>query len=182
MALAAGGLVFALTARAQLDPDLSPPPVNQTSGLTKLLSNRPFFGTQPVLKLSGDYVNSPMEDYQQIGQANLPLTLEEMHGVVGELAFGEAEHQGQWQLDYKWRVLTTDAEWQAMANSGQSLTLSDRRTHVLKANYSVRDWWRLGVATFAEDRSDDSGGLNAFPVGLGSHQGFGFQIDTSLRF
>jgi hypothetical protein len=156
---------------------------NETGSAYKtMLSDRPFFRTQSVLTLSGDYVNTPKEDFEQLGVWNLPLTLDQMDGLIAGVAFGDGEQQGQWQLAYRRRLATMDTSWQAIADASSGLTLSDRRSQVLKANYNVRNWWRLGVAAFVEDRFGDDAGSDPVPFFPNGHQSIGFQIDTTLKF
>ncbi len=150
-------------------------------GLTKPLSDRPFLGTPSVLTLGGDYVNTPMEDYQMFGVWSSPLTLDEMHGAIAEVGFGKADKQGQWRLAYKRKLMTMDPSWQAIADSNRSMTLSDSRTEVLKASYSLKDWWQLGVSGFSENKFGATD-PNAVPFGLDGGQSLGFQIDSSLKF
>jgi hypothetical protein len=146
------------------------------------LSDKPFFRTQSVLTLSGDYVNTPREDYLQSGSWNLPLALDQMDGVVAGVAFGDGELQGQWQLAYRRKLMTMDTSWQAIADANLGLTLSDRRSQVLKANYNIRNWWRVGVAAFVEDKFGSDPGSDSVPLLPGSGQSLGFQIDTTLKF
>jgi len=152
------------------------------SAFRTMLSDRPFFHTQSVLTLSGDYVNTPQEDFEQLGVWNLPLTLDQMDGVIAGVAFGDGEQQGQWQLAYRRKLATIDTSWEAIADASSGLTLSDRRSQVLKANYNVRTWWRLGVAAFVEDRFGDDAGTEPVPLFPNGHQSIGFQIDTTLKF
>jgi hypothetical protein len=152
------------------------------SAFKTTLSDRPFFRTQSVLTLSGDYVNTPKEDFETLGVWNLPLTLDQMDGVIAEVAFGDGEQQGQWQLAYRRKLATIDTSWQPIADASSGLTLSDRRSQVLKANYNVRNWWRLGIAAFVEDRFGDDAGSDPVPLFPNTHQSIGFQIDTTLKF
>jgi hypothetical protein len=152
------------------------------SSFRAMLSDRPFFRTQSVLTLSGDYVNTPKEDFEQLGMWNLPLTLDQMDGLIAGVAFGDGEQEGQWQLAYRHKLATMDTSWQAIADASSGLTLSDRRSQVLKANYNVRSWWRLGIAAFVEDRFGDDTGIDPVPLIPNSHQSIGFQIDTTLKF
>jgi hypothetical protein len=156
---------------------------NETASAFKtMLSDRPFFRTQSVLTLSGDYVNTPKEDFEQLGVWNLPLTLDQMDGLIAGVAFGDGEQQGQWQLAYRRKLATMDTSWQAIADAASGLTLSDRRSQVLKANYNVRNWWRLGVAAFVEDKFGDDAGPDPVPLFPNGHQSLGFQIDTTFKF
>src|SRR6266446_3860093 len=85
---------------------------NETASVYKtILSDRPFFRTQSVLTLSGDYVNTPKEDFEMLGVWNLPITLDQMDGLIAGIAFGEAEQQGQWQLAYRRKLATLDTSW-----------------------------------------------------------------------
>jgi hypothetical protein len=78
--------------------------------------------------------------------------------------------------------MTMDSEWQAIADANAGLTLSDRRSQVLKASYNLRDWWKLGIAAVLEDKSGADPGTDPFIFGLSGRQGLGFQVDTSLKF
>ena len=138
-----------------------------------------------MLTLSGTYVNTPKEDYQQTGVWNvwtLPLSLGEMHGMIAEISFGDTAKQGQWQLSYRYKVMTMDSEWRAIADSSGGLSLADRPSHVLKASYNIRDWWKIGVAAVVEDRSSVDPTVDPGAFGLNSQESLGFQIDTLLRF
>jgi hypothetical protein len=148
----------------------------------KVLSDQPFFRTQSVLTLTGDYVNTPKEDFEASGAWNLPLTLDQMNGLIGGVAFGDGEQQGQWQLAYRRKLMTMDTSWQAIADANAGLTLSERRSQVLKANYNVRNWWRVGVAAFVEDKFGNDMGTDMVPLMPGTGQSLGFQIDTTLKF
>jgi hypothetical protein len=163
--------------------DFAPADSNdQAPALRKSLSDRPFFGTQSVLTLNGSYVNTPKEDFEQIGAWTLPLSLDEMHGMIAEISFGDAVKQGQWQLTYRYKVMTMDNEWQAIADSSGGLSLSDRRSQVLKASYNIRDWWKVGVGAFVEDRSGVDPTIDPGTFGLNGQESLGFQIDTLLKF
>jgi hypothetical protein len=156
---------------------------NETgSAYRTMLSDRAFFRTQSVLTLSGDYVNTPQEDFEQLGEWNLPLMLDQMDGFIAGVAFGDGEQQGQWQVAYRRRLVTVDTSWQAVADANSGLTLSDRRSQVLKANYNVRNWWRVGVAAFVEDKFGNDTGSDTAPLLPANGQSLGFQIDTTLKF
>ena len=151
-------------------------------GLRKVITDKPFFGTQSVLTLNGSYVNTPREDLEQTGKFDLPLTLDQMDGVIGELSFGDDVKQGQWKLSYRYRIMTTDNEWQAVAMANSDLALSDRHTQMLKASYSVREWWKLGLAAVVEDRPGADFTSSPSLLGANGRGSLGFQIDTSLKF
>jgi hypothetical protein len=174
IAVCSGCLIAAMAVRAQTADD--------SPALKKVLSDRPFFRTQSVLTLTGDYVNTPKEDFEMSGVWNQPLTLDQMDGLIAGVAFGDGEQQGQWQLAYRRRLMTMDTSWQAIADASSGLTLSDRRSQVLKANYNVRNWWRVGVAAFVEDKFGSEMGSDTVPLLPGNGQSLGFQIDTTLKF
>src|SRR5437868_5192081 len=104
-------LGFAAELPAQFEQDLliSPSETAATSGLRRTLSQKPFFGTESVLTLTGDYINSPKEDFETIGVWTTPLSLDELHGVVAGLAFGNGTKPGQWQLSYRKRLMVADS-------------------------------------------------------------------------
>jgi hypothetical protein len=167
-------LFVAVSAKAQTN--------EVSSGFKTALSDRPFFRTQSVLTLSGDYVNTPKEDYEMMGVWTEPLTLDQMDGLIAGVAFGDGEQQGQWQLAYRRKLMTMDTSWQAIADASSGLTLSDRRSQVLKANYNLRSWWRLGFATFVEDKFGDDTSPESVPFLPNNHESIGFQIDTTFKF
>lgn len=181
-------LMGALPAIGAPVPPVEPPSDNsagQSPALRKVLSDTPFFGTQSLLTLNGSYVNSPTEDYQQTGVWNpwsLPLSLEDMRGMIAEISFGDATRRGQWQLSYRQKVMTMDTEWQAIADSNSTLSLSDRRSQVLKASYNLRDWWKVGVAAVVEDRYGAEPTIDVGSFGVNNRSSLGFQFDTSLKF
>jgi len=156
---------------------------NDQGGLRKVFSDRPFFGTQRVLTINGDYVNTPHEDYEQLGIWTMPLTLDQMHGLIGEVAFGEDLKQGQWRLSYRYKVADMDSDWAAIAYSNQGMTTADRSSQVLKASYNVRYWWKLGVAAIVQDKYGyDSSYYNQMTFGATGREGLGLQLDTTLKF
>jgi len=102
--------------------------------------------------------------------------------LIGEVAFGENEKQGQWQVSYRYKLMTMDEQWQAIAAYSSDLTLSERRSQVLKASYSIRDWWKLGLAAIVEDRPGADMTIDPSLFGTTGRGSLGFQIDTSLKF
>jgi len=175
-------LAVTLCATAQFSPNTPADSADQPTGLRTLLSDKPFFGTQSVLTLSGDYVNTPKEDYEMSGVWNQPFTLDQMNGVIAKLDFGEAKKQGEWQLSYRYRLMVMDTAWQRIADYSGGLSLSDRRSQVLKASYNVRDWWKLGIAAVIEERPGTDPSADSTSFGFGARESFGFQFDTTLRF
>ena len=175
-------LTGTLCATAQFSEDPSMDSADQPTGLRTVLSDKPFFGTQSVLTLSGDYINTPKEDFEMYGVWNQPFTLDQMNGVIAKLDFGEAKKQGEWQLSYRYRLMVTDNAWQRIADYSGGLSLSDRRSQVLKASYNVRDWWKLGIAAVIEERPGTDPSADSTSFGFGARESFGFQFDTTLRF
>lgn len=175
-------LAVAVGAMAQTGGNVSPDSAGQPTGLRTVLSDRPFFGTQSVLTLSGDYVNTPKEDYEMYGVWNQPFTLDQMNGVIAKVDFGEARKQGEWQLSYRYRLMVTDTAWQRLADFSGGLSLSDRRSQVIKATYNVRDWWKLGIAAVIEERPGTDASADSPAFGLGGRESFGVQFDSTLKF
>ncbi len=174
-------LIGALVATAQTN-QVSTASTSQPVVVKKTLSDKPFLGTQSVLTLGGDYVNTPKEDYESTGVWSMPLTLDQMHGIIAEIGFGEARKQGEWQLRYSRKLMTLDPTWQALTDASHGLSLSDRRSEVLKASYNLRDWCQLGIAALVEDKAGSDAGLDPIPLGLRNGESLGLQIDTSFRF
>jgi len=174
-------LIGAQVATAQTN-EASAISTNQPVVARKILSDKPFLGTPSVLTLGGDYVNTPKEDYESSGVWTTPLTLDEMHGIIAEVGFGEARKQGEWQLRYRLRLMTMDPTWRTLADSSHGLSLSDRRSEVLKASYNLRDWCQLGIAALVEDKPGVDPGADLIPLGPQNRESLGLQIDTSFRF
>jgi hypothetical protein len=174
-------LIGALAATAQTN-QASTTSTDQPVVLKKTLSDKPFLGTQSVLTLGGDYVNTPKEDYESTGVWSMPLTLDQMHGIIAEIGFGEARKQGEWQLRYRRKLMTMDPTWQVLADASHGLSLSDRRGDVLTASYNLRDWCQLGLAAFVEDKAGSDAGPDPIAFGLRNRESLGLQIDTSFRF
>jgi len=180
MAVGALWLAGALVAHAQTNEAVTGAS-SQTSVLKKTLSEKPFFGAKSVLTLGGDYVNTPKEDYETFGVWTTPLTLEEMHGVIAEIGFGDATKKGEWQLRFRHKLLMMDPTWQFNNDAARNLSPSDRRSQMLKASYNLLDWWQVGVAALVEDKVGSVNGLDT-TIGLRNGDALGFQIDTGLRF
>lgn len=172
----------AVGAPVQTSDDVLAASNGQQTGLRKVLSDKPFFGTQNVLTLSGDYVNTPREDFEQSGVWSQQLTLDQMDGAFAQVAFGEATKQGEWQLSYRHKLMNMDSDWQSIAVSSPNLALSDRRSQILKASYNIRDWWKLGIAAVVEDRYGMDGNTDPSAFGINGRESLGFQIDTQLKF
>jgi len=181
--IAAGSfwLVCTLVATAQTN-DAATGTAHSPPVLKKTFSETPFLGTKSVLTLGGDYVKTPKEDYESVGIGTTPLSLEEMHGVIAEVGFGDATKQGEWQLRFRRKLRTMDSSWQAIADADRSLSLSDRRSQVLKASYNLRDWWQVGISALVEDKAGSENSLDAMPIGLRNGQSLGFQFDTLFKF
>ena len=127
-------------------------------------------------------MNSPKEDFETIGVWMTPLTLDEMHGMVAEIGFGDATKKGEWQLRFKRKLMTTDSSWTAITDAAHNVTLSDRRSQVLKASYNLTDWWQVGVSGLVEDRVGSENNLNIIPIGPHNGQALGVQLDTVFKF
>ena len=182
--LIAAGVVWLVSAAVGLAQtnEAAPGTASQASGLKKTLSDQSFFGTKNVLTLGGDYVNSPKEDFETIGVLTTPLTLDEMHGVVAEVGFGDAVKKGEWQLRFKRKLLTTDTSWTAITDAAHNVTLSDRRSQVLKASYNVKDWWQVGVSGLVEDKVGFDTSSDLISIGPHHGQGLGIQLNTLFKF
>jgi len=155
---------------------------SQAETLKKILSEEPILKTKRMLTLSGDYVNTPKEEYEITGIWSAPLTLEEMHGMVAEIGFGDATKKGEWQLRFKRKLATMDTSWRTSTDAARNIGLSDRRNQVLKASYNVKDWWQVGVSALVEDKVGFDTSLDLIPLGLRNGQALGFQIDTLFKF
>ncbi len=158
-------------------PPLSP---DSDSGLSKSLSDRPILGTQPVLRFNGEYVNSPLEDYEMFGTWSTPLSLDQPNGLVTTLSFGEGRKPGQWQLAYKQRVMTFDNGWRTTSEVNPDVTAAERSSQVLKASYRIRERWQVGASAVFEQRPETDPAID--PFGVGGGEAIGFQLDTTVTF
>ena len=178
-----GGIWLARAAVALAQTNVAAPEIpSQSSGLTKVLSEKPFLGAKSVLTFGADHAKTPKEDFEMTGLWTAPLNLEEMHGVVAEIGFGDAAKQGEWQLRFKRKLMTVDNSWKASTDAARNVGLSDNRSQVLKASYNLKDWWQVGVSGLIEDKAGADTGLDRIPFGLHSGQSLGFQVDTLFKF
>ena len=103
--------------------------------------------------------------------------------------FGSAKKKGQWELNYLWTSLESDAwydqfvesdfgaVWTAAPASGRTGYFSGTnvRGHWIKGTYNIFDQWSLSVAYFNTELIKDS------PAGVGSNTDRLF-IETVLKF
>jgi len=175
-------LAGARIVEAQTNQITSPSPPATDSGLSTMLSQKQFLGTRPVLRLDGEYVNTPEEDYEMLGMWSSPVAMDQPNGLLAELYFGNAQKRGEWQLAYKRRLTTLDSSWEATADANPDFTASQRAVEVLKASYAVLDWWQVGVAAVFEQKPGIDTGLEPRPFGLGGGESLAIQIDTTMKF
>jgi hypothetical protein len=154
------------------------------------LRDQPFLGTPCALTLSGEYIKNLNDAFKNLIDtevANL-TDLDQTEGYTGQVAFGGNKKQGEWQIAYQYKHLEADATWDAITDSDWGLGGTDRKGHVFKGSYNVRDWWQLTLSAFITEKISRRATI-ASPFGT-AHQTRGLageellriQMDTAFKF
>jgi hypothetical protein len=134
------------------------------------VSDKPFLGTPSTLTLSGEYINNRANGFDAVGQTE---------GYSGQIAFGGSKKKGEWQIAYQYKSLEANATWDLLTDSDWGNGGTDRRGHVIKGAYNVREWWQLGVTAFICEQIGDVAHKNA---GFAGEDLLRIQVDTLFKF
>jgi hypothetical protein len=107
----------------------------------------------------------------------------ETRGYTGQIMFGQAKKKGEWSLAYQYKYLEADATWDALTDSDWGNGGTDRRGHVMKFAYNIRDWWQIGFTGFATTKiSERRNNVNNTTVGYDDEKLLRVQVDTVFKF
>ena len=102
--------------------------------------DQPFLGTPAMVTLSGEYDKNVNDAYKLPGN-------DQTTAWTAQIMFGKASKKGQWQIAYQYRHVEADSVFDSLTDDDFGGG-TDRKGHVVKAFYNIRDWWSLDAAAF----------------------------------
>ena len=140
------------------------------------ISDQTFLGTPAVLKLSGEYLENESGVFKSDPIDNATV------GWTGQVTFGDAAKKGQWFVAYQYKQLQANSTLDAITDDDFSAGGTDRRGHVVKAAYSLFDWWQLGFGAYITEKIDaNRTGPNSQP-GVDRQTRLHVMADTMFKF
>jgi hypothetical protein len=147
------------------------------------LRDKPLFRTPCVLTVSGEYLHNLADRYENLAGATAGLTSpDQTEGYGAQVRFGSAKKQYEWEISYLYKVLEADATWDVLTDSDWGLGGTDRRGHVFKGAYNVRDWWQLGFTAFLTEKISSRPNNTNNARGNGTDELLRVQMDSLFRF
>jgi hypothetical protein len=143
---------------------------------------KPFLGTPSVLTFSGEYLHNLAGDYETLTGSTQTLSPDQTDGWAVQAAFGGNKKKGEWQVAYQYKHLEADATWDAISDSDFGLGGTDRKGHVVKASYNIRDWWQLGLAAFITEKISSRPNSGENTRGLSGEELLRAQMDSAFKF
>jgi hypothetical protein len=131
--------------------------------------DQPFLGTPAIVTLSGEYDKNLNDAFH--GQTTAWTT---------QIMFGKAAKKGQWQIAYQYRHVEADSVFDSLTDDDFGGG-TDRKGHVVKAFYNIRDWWSLDAAAFITEKISDRTGAHTQP-GLNGQTQTHIYFDTMFKF
>jgi hypothetical protein len=146
------------------------------------LADKPFLGTPVILTLSGEYVHNLANEFDNLTGSTQTLSPGQTDGWTVQAAFGSNKNQGEWQIAYQYKHLEADAVWDAISDADWGTGSTDRKGHVLKGSYNVRDWWQLGFTMFVTEKISLRPNSGQNIRGLKGDDLLRLQLDSSFKF
>ncbi|MCX7887808.1 MAG: putative porin [Verrucomicrobiae bacterium] len=151
-----------------------------------LVSERPFFGTTPLLTLSGEVDKNIKNAYKTLAGSSQTIDPDQTFGWTVQLAFGEARRKGEWQIAYQYKYLPADVTFDSLTDSDWGAGGTDRQGHAIRGMYNIRDWWQIGITAFLTSKISDRPNTGHNTIGaIGPNHGqemLRILVDTSFRF
>jgi Putative porin len=132
-------------------------------------SDKPFLGTPAVVTFGGEYDQNLSGAYR-----NLTPNGNQTDTWTAQVTLGQAAKRGQWQIAYQYKHAEADALFDSLTDDDFGGT--DRKGHVIKAAYNIRDWWQLGFTAFVTEK------ISNRPNGGHNQSGISGQDQTRLFF
>jgi Putative porin len=145
--------------------------------VTWQLSDQPFLGTPSMLTIGGEYdknLNSAFNSSALIDPGQTTAwTL--------QAAFGHAARKGQWQVAYQYKHMEADASLDSITDDDFGGT--DRKGHIIKAAYNIRDWWQVGMTMFIGEKISNRPNADAHvQQGINGENAYRLFVDTMFKF
>jgi len=142
------------------------------------LTDKPFLGAPATLTLDGEYLKNLASAYK-----NVPGSPDQTEGWSVQLAFGQAQKKGQWQLAYQYKYLQADAVWDAIGDSEYGLGGTDRKGHIIRAIYNLQDWWQIILTSSITQKISNRPNATAHnQQGIPGESMLRLALDTQFRF
>jgi hypothetical protein len=148
-------------------------------------SEKPFLGTPCVLTFSGEYMKNlggRFEDERFHDTGIAVVDPDQTEAYTAQVAFGKAKKTGEWQLAYQYKHLEADATWDAVTDSDWGYGGTDRRGHVVKLAYNMREWWQLGFAAFVTEKISHRLNSGNNTRGIEGEDLLRIQVDSVFKF
>lgn len=138
-------------------------------------SDKPLLGTPAVLTLGGEYDNNLTDSYKHLTPDG-----DQVEAWTLQLTLGQAAKRGQWQIAYQYKRAEADALFDSLTDDDFGGT--DRKGHVIKAAYNVRDWWQLGFSALVTEKISNrpNGGHNQ--AGIDGEEQLRLFFDSMFKF
>jgi len=149
--------------------------LNVRGEVAALLNERPFLGTPVLVTAAGEYDENLQDAYRNLSD-------HQTTGWTLQATFGEVKKAGQWQVAYQYKHLEADAVWDALTDSDWGTGGTDRKGHVIKAAYNVRDWWQLGIGAFLTEKISNRANSGHNTVSYNNTELLRIQLDTAWKF
>ncbi len=149
------------------------------------LSDQPFLGTPCVFTFAGEYMKNMGGRFEddRFHESGDPIpSPDQTEGYTGQVMFGKAKKTGEWQLAYQYKHLEADATWDAITDSDWGYGGTDRRGHVVKLYYNMREWWQLGFAGFVTEKISHRPNSGNNTRGIEGEDLLRIQIDSVFKF
>jgi Putative porin len=136
------------------------------------ICSQPFLGTPARLTFSGEYDRNLEQAYKSAG--------DQTTAWGAQIMFGQAAKKGQWQVAYQYKHVEADAVLDSLTDDDFGGT--DRKGHVIKAAYNIRDWWQLGTTAFITQKISDRANSGHNQVGFNGENQVRLFVDTLFKF
>jgi len=137
------------------------------------ISNDAFLGTPAIVTFSGEYDKNLNDAYDVPGD-------NQTTAWTAQVMFGKAAKKGQWQIAYQYKRVGADSVFDSMTDDDFGGG-TDRKGHVVKAFYNIRDWWSLDAAVFVTEKITGRTGAHTQP-GLEGQTQTHLYFDTMFKF
>jgi hypothetical protein len=97
-----------------------------------------------------------------------------------QITFGQAAKKGQWQVSYQYKYAEADAFLDSLTDDDFGGT--DRKGHVMKAAYNIRDWWQIAVSGFITEKISNRPNTGHNQVGFNGENQYRMFLDTMFKF
>jgi hypothetical protein len=139
----------------------------------------PFLGTPSVMKVGGMYLKNLSDRWKDDPRGDAT------DGWTVQATFGDSAKKGQWMLAYQYKKLEANATLDAITDDDFGPGGTDRKGHVVRASYNVKDWWVLGATAYVTEKISslsDRPNSGHNQVGIPGQDNLHFYADTMFKF